>query len=63
MKKTLAAVAPGLFALVIGCVILAYGIASGAVGGMSFSDPYILLGGLFVAIGLTVLLIAPAAGR
>ncbi|GEM_PF-3745331 len=61
MKKTLAAVMPGLFALILGGVILAYGIASGAVGSLSFSDPYIMLGGLFVAIGLTVLLIAPAA--
>lgn len=59
MKKTMAAVMPGLFALILGGIILAYGVVSGSIDTVSFSDPYIMLGGLFVAIGLTVLLIAP----
>ena len=59
MKKTMVAVMPGLFALILGSIILAYGVVSGNINTISFSDPYIMLGGLFVAIGLTVLLIAP----
>ena len=55
----MAAVMPGLFALILGGIILAYGVVSGSINDISFSDPYIMLGGLFVAIGLTVLFIAP----
>jgi hypothetical protein len=55
----MAAVLPGLFALILGGIILVYGIASGGIDHVSFSNPYVVLGGVFLAIGLTVLLIAP----
>ncbi len=59
MKQTMAAVLPGLFALILGGIILAYGIALDGIDHVSFSNPYVVLGGVFLAIGLTVLLIAP----
>lgn len=58
MKKQMAAVVPGLFVLILGIAILIYGMASGNVESFSFSDPPIMLAGVFIAIGLTVLLVA-----
>lgn len=52
---------PGIVAFIIGGAVLVYGVTLGGIAELSFSHPPVLLGGVFIALGLTLLILVPRA--
>lgn len=59
MNRPKTAILPGIFACIIGCAVLVYGVVSGNIDELSFSHPSVMLGGVFIALGLTLLVLVP----